>query len=274
MPPPASIVIPTRARPDYLEVALARSPRRPRRPGAEVIVIDDAGPSPERRARWSSASARATSPIRGPLGLNVARNTGVERSSGELVVFVDDDVRVLPGLARERCSQAARRAPRRGRLHRPDRAAPRGRRRAATRLRARGAADHLARPGRRATRTRATRGARTWRSAAPRCERVGPFDDRARVRRRRAGVAGPPARRHAADARVLYVAGAALDHRRAGDDARLRSLARAAYARGRASRRFDASRRGGAAGPIVAASCSRSAAASGTCFAAAAPPAW
>ena len=29
----------------------------------------------------------------GPLGLNVARNTGVERSSGELVVFVDDDIR-------------------------------------------------------------------------------------------------------------------------------------------------------------------------------------
>jgi hypothetical protein len=45
------------------------------------------------------------------------------------------------------------------------------------------------------------------------------------------------------DARVLYVAGAALEHRRAGPDARLRSLARAAYARGRASRRFDSFRR-------------------------------
>ena len=44
------------------------------------------------------------------------------------------------------------------------------------------------------------------------------------------------------DRRTLYVAAAALDHRRAGDDARLPSLARAARARGRASRRFDARR--------------------------------
>ena len=42
---------------------------------------------------------------------------------------------------------------------------------------------------------------------------------------------------------VLYVAGAALEHRRAGPDARLRSLSRAAFARGRASRRFDSFRR-------------------------------
>ena len=38
--------------------------------------------------------------------------------------------------------------------------------------------------------------------------------------------------------RIRYVAAAGLDHRRAGDDARLRSLARAAYHRGRAARRF------------------------------------
>jgi hypothetical protein len=40
-------------------------------------------------------------------------------------------------------------------------------------------------------------------------------------------------------ARVLYVADAAVEHRRAGRDARLISLSRAAYARGCASRRFD-----------------------------------
>ncbi len=43
-------------------------------------------------------------------------------------------------------------------------------------------------------------------------------------------------------ARVLYVAGAAVDHRRTGADARLRALTRTAYARGRAARRFDARR--------------------------------
>jgi GT2 family glycosyltransferase len=47
------------------------------------------------------------------------------------------------------------------------------------------------------------------------------------------------ARSKAAGGRIRYVAGAALDHRRAGDDARLRSLCRAAYRRGLASRRFD-----------------------------------
>jgi hypothetical protein len=43
-------------------------------------------------------------------------------------------------------------------------------------------------------------------------------------------------------ARVLYVAGAAVEHRRAGHDARLRSLVRTAHVRGRAARRFDAYR--------------------------------
>ena len=46
-------------------------------------------------------------------------------------------------------------------------------------------------------------------------------------------------RLRAAGGRIRYVAAAELDHRRAGDDARLRSLARAAYGRGQASRRFD-----------------------------------
>src|SRR5262249_60908612 len=44
----------------------------------------------------------------------------------------------------------------------------------------------------------------------------------------------------AAGGRIRYVAAATLDHRRAGDDARLRVLCRAAYRRGQASRRFDA----------------------------------
>ncbi len=32
-----------------------------------------------------------------PMGLNVARNTGVSRSEGELVVFLDDDIRADEG---------------------------------------------------------------------------------------------------------------------------------------------------------------------------------
>jgi GT2 family glycosyltransferase len=52
----------------------------------------------------------------------------------------------------------------------------------------------------------------------------------------------------AAGGRIVYLAAAGLDHRRAGDDARLRALARAAFHRGRAARRTDA-RRGVAPGP-------------------------
>ena len=46
-------------------------------------------------------------------------------------------------------------------------------------------------------------------------------------------------RLHAAGGRVAYVAAAGLEHRRQGDDARLRSLARSEYGRGRAARRSD-----------------------------------
>ena len=37
----------------------------------------------------------------------------------------------------------------------------------------------------------------------------------------------------------MYIAAAALDHRRAGDDARLRALMRSAYRRGRNLRAYD-----------------------------------
>ena len=46
-------------------------------------------------------------------------------------------------------------------------------------------------------------------------------------------------RLHAAGGRVAYVAGAGLEHRRTGEDARLRSLARAEYRRGRGTRRSN-----------------------------------
>src|SRR5438552_3494627 len=93
---PVSIVVPTRARPSYLQVALASIAPQAAAAGAEVLVIDDAGPSAENRALAARFRARYE-PHERPLGLNVARNTGVERSSGELVVFVDDDIRAVEG---------------------------------------------------------------------------------------------------------------------------------------------------------------------------------
>ena len=231
-------------------------------------MIDDAGPSPR--------DARAGGALRRPLRA-ASRPARAERRAQHRRGALD---RRAGGVRRRRrprapgmAAGAARRgagAPRRRRLHRPDRAAPGGRRRGGrSTLRARGAADHLAASWARTTRTRATRGAPTWRSAAPR------WSAWARSRSRSSTAATSRSGRTACaprtpDARVLYVAGAALEHRRAGADAQLRSLARAAYARGRASRRFDSLR--GEAPSLRDASCSRSAAASGTCSAAAAPP--
>jgi len=98
-PPSASIVIPTRGRPAYLEVALASIVPQARAVGAEVLVIDDAGASPEAREQAVRLGARYE-PHQRALGLNVARNTGVRRSNGELVVFVDDDVEASSGWLR------------------------------------------------------------------------------------------------------------------------------------------------------------------------------
>src|ERR1700722_11661225 len=95
MSPSASIIVPTRARPDYLQVALRSTAPQAAAAGAETLVVDDAGPSPARRALVEGLGA-SYEPHAAPLGLNVARNTGIEHSSGELVVFVDDDVEVTP----------------------------------------------------------------------------------------------------------------------------------------------------------------------------------
>jgi GT2 family glycosyltransferase len=233
---PASIVIPTRARLPYLEVALASIAPTAAAVGAEVVVVDDAGASPAARALAARFGARYE-PHDGPRGLNVARNTGVERSRGELVVFVDDDVRVEPGWLAALIDAAARN-PSVDVFTGPIHASlagggPRGCGREAPPV-------TTLELGPRDTDAQFAWGANMAirRSAL---ERVGSFDvtledggdEQEWQERLRAQSPG---------ARVLYVAAAAVDHRRCGEDARLRSLARAAHARGRAARRFDARR--------------------------------
>ena len=240
MPPPASIVIPTRARPAYLEVALASIVPEADGAGAEVLVIDDAGPSPVTRALVERLGARYE-PHPSPLGLNVARNTGVERSTGELVVFVDDDVRVRRGWL-EALLGAARMHPEVDVFTGPieprlDGRSEWGRIRACGRE---GAPITSLDLGARDADTRYAWGANmTIRRSA--LQRVGQFE----ISLEHAGDEQEWQDRLRAvepDARVLYVAGAALEHRRTGADAQLRSLTRAAYSRGRASRRFDSFR--------------------------------
>ncbi len=243
MTPPASIVIPTRTRLSYLEVALSSIAPQAAQLGAEVLVIDDAGPSPAARELASRFGARYE-PHPVPLGLNVARNTGVERSRGELVVFVDDDVRVssswlaaLLDAARKRPQVEVFTGPIRAQLEGSGWGSHAwgshscGRERPPITTLELGDCD--------------TDALYAWganmaiRRAA--LERVGPFDvslehggdEQEWQERLRASTPG---------AQVLYVAAASVEHRRVGDDARLRSLSRAAYARGRAARRFDARR--------------------------------
>lgn len=241
--PAASIVVPTRARLDYLEVALASLAPQAAAAGSELIVVDDAGASVAARVLSERFGARYE-PHPQSLGLNVARNTGVERSSGELVVFVDDDVEVCRGWLAAMLD-AARAHPEAEVFTGP------------IRVRLEGSPPHSC--GREPPPiTSLYLGAEdgwarfAWganmairRSAL---KRVGPFDislehggdeqewqDRLRA--------------HAPGARVLYVGRAAVDHRRTGADTHLRALMRTAHARGRAARLFDV-RAGRAPSPV------------------------
>jgi GT2 family glycosyltransferase len=244
MPPSASIVIPTRARLDYLEVALSSIAPQAAELRVEVLVVDDGGPSVAARELVERLGARYEPHAR-PLGLNVARNTGVARSDGELVVFVDDDVRVCDGwlaalldAAREYPEVEVFTGPIRARLEGGGRGSHSwgshscGRERPPITTLELGDDD--------------TDAPYAWganmaiRRAA--LERVGAFDvslehggdEQEWQERLRAGTPG---------ARALYVGRAAVEHRRVGADAGLRSLSRAGYTRGRAARRFDARRR-------------------------------
>jgi GT2 family glycosyltransferase len=233
---PASIVIPTRERLPYLRVALESVAPQAAEAGVEILVVDDGGPSAAARELTESFGARYE-PHPRPLGLNVARNTGVERSSGELVVFLDDDIRAAPGWLAALLAGAGEHpevdvftGPIRARLEGP---APRscGREGPPVTTLELGPED---------TEARFAWGANmAIRRGA--LERVGAFDIslehggdeqewQERLRAQRPG------------ARVLYLAGAAVEHRRVGADAGLRSLCGAAHARGRAARRFDARR--------------------------------
>jgi GT2 family glycosyltransferase len=233
---PASIVIPTRARLPYLEVALASITPQADAIGVEVVIVDDAGASAPARALAERFGARYE-PHAAARGLNVARNTGVQRSRGDLIVFVDDDVRVAPGWLPALLAAAAAN---------PDvdvftgpitpvleGSPPRSCGREPPPITALELGEHD-------TDARYAWGANMAirRSAL---ERVGPFDEsladggdeqewQDRLR----------AHDGAARARVRYVARAAVEHRRAGADARLTALTRAQHLRGRAARRFDA----------------------------------
>jgi len=92
---PATIIIPTRGRADYLAVTLASTMPQARSAAAEVIVVDD-GRHPGIETLATERGARYLA-LGSPRGLNAARNVGAAAAAGELLVFVDDDVEVAAG---------------------------------------------------------------------------------------------------------------------------------------------------------------------------------
>ena len=93
-----SVVVPTRNRADYLEVALRSLAEQEGGVPYEVVVVDDhsSDATPEVAAR---AGVRRVEPASSG-GLNAARNAGVDATSGPLVAFVDDDIWAPPGWVR------------------------------------------------------------------------------------------------------------------------------------------------------------------------------
>ena len=229
--PRATVIIPTQRRAQYLDVALGSILPQAAAHGAGVLVVDDGGDAAtQATAARHGAEVLVLDPAR---GLNGARNAAAAHVDAELLVYVDDDVRVRPGWLAALLEAHEREPPDVGVLTGP----------IVARIE-----DHAYRTcgreglpitfldlGPRGHR----RAPRLGREHDDPAQRAGP--DRAvrrgaRPLRRRAGVAVAAARRRRAHA--LH-RGRGARAPPGGDDARLRSLARAAWFRGRASRRFD-----------------------------------
>jgi len=232
MPEPAvSVVVPTRNRAGYLDVTLASLAAQAPGVPYEVIVVDD-GSSDDSTAAVARRAGVAYLRHETSRGPNAARNTGIAAARGPLIALIDDDVRVPPAWVAELVAGAERHrwaealgGPIYASLEGP---APRscGRESAPVTTLDLGPRDcetDFVWSANMAIR----RGA---------IERIGGFDEQV-------PIYGDEEewliRLHANGGRVAYVAAAGLEHRRAGDDARLRSLARAEYRRGRAARRND-----------------------------------
>jgi len=231
MPPPASIIVPTRNRPGYLEVALASLAPQAARAGAEVIIVDD-GALAANAALAKRFGTRYLA-LGEPRGLNAARNAGAAAAAGELLAFVDDDVEVHEGWL-DALIAATAAHPEVGVFTGPIVARFEGRRRRVCGREGPPITSmDLGPQDRGVTRAwganLAIRATTLW--------AVGPFDVHRRVW---SGDEEEWEERHlAAGGRIRYVAAAGLDHRRSRADARLRALMAVAATRGREARAYD-----------------------------------
>jgi glycosyltransferase involved in cell wall biosynthesis len=233
----ASVIVPTKGRPHYLRSALESLAAQDLAAGSyEVLVVDD-GPSAETRSAVKDAAQR--SPVRiayvereGEPGLNSARNTGIAAAESDFMVLVDDDVEAPAGWLRELVE---------GRRRHPGYHAFGG----PIRLRLEG--SRLRMCGREQPPITNLDGGLRDREIELVWGANMAFDRRALEL---AGMfdAGVPygfdedmweRRLRAAGGRIMYVARAWLVHRRDRRDARLRSLVRESYRRGRDLRAYS-----------------------------------
>jgi glycosyltransferase involved in cell wall biosynthesis len=232
------VVVPTSNRASYLEVTLASLAAQEFEGEWETIVVDDASndTTPEVIERFGVRGIRHDEP-RGP---NAGRNEATEAAAADLIVLIDDDVDIPRGWLAAVVAGAERHPDADvlgGRIRaRFDGPAPRscGREQPPITALDLGPEDReveLVWSANLAFRRRA------FDLAGPFPEDIPPGGDEEEWLRRLSAAGG----------RVWYLADAWLDHRRAGDDARLRSLMRGAYHRGRNVRAYD-TRRGVAPG--------------------------
>jgi glycosyltransferase involved in cell wall biosynthesis len=228
--PTASIVIPTRGRPTYLDVALSSVIPQATRADAEVIVVND-GDDPSTAAVAARHNVGMVA-LERPSGVSAGRNAGAAASEGELIVLIDDDIHAPPGWL-DAFLAGADSYPSHEVFGGPIRAVlegggPRacGRESAPITSLDLGPQDRdaeLVWGSNMAIRRRAF-------------ETVGPFDETLLGCGDEEDWLG---RYKTSGGRVRYLAAAGLEHRRVAADATVRALARAAYGRGRAARRYD-----------------------------------
>jgi glycosyltransferase involved in cell wall biosynthesis len=227
----ASILIPTRGRPRYLDATLASVAAQARAAGAELLVVDDSGSDPDSAAVAARHGAEVIA-TGGARGANAARNAGVAASDADLVVLIDDDIRAPDGWLAE-LLRGADGSPDHDVFGGPIRACLEG-----------GGPHSCGREG--APITTLDLGAHdrdaplVWSAnmAIRRraLARIGPFEESIHGR----GEEEEWQLRYTrTGGRIRYLAAAGVEHRRCGADARLASLTRAGYALGRSARRYD-----------------------------------
>lgn len=227
--PRASILIATRDRPYYLDVALASIVPQAAENDAEVIVVID-GPDPatvdvavRHGVRWLMLPHQR--------GANAARNAGSAVSAAPVVVFVDDDVEAPAGWLRAMLTGVGANSEHEvlgGPIH--------GRLEGGPRLCGRHPPPITTLDLGSTERDVDFVWSANMAILRTALDRVGPFDETIHTR----GDEEEWERRYAAaGGRIRYLPHAGLDHRRTADDARLRKLIRVEYHVGRAARRND-----------------------------------